>query len=85
MPKDTLSITDNRTGKSYELKVQDGCIKTADLRQIRVDDQDFGLMGYDPTFLNTANTRSAITFLDGLNTASGKIFSRPARASVTDN
>src|SRR5499426_66930 len=65
MAKDTLSITDNRTGKSYEVPIKDGCIKTADLRQIRVDDQDFGLMGYDPAFLNTANCRSAITFIDG--------------------
>src|SRR5678815_842980 len=65
MAKDTLSITDNRTGKSYEIPVKDGCIKTADLRQIRVDEHDFGLMGYDPAFLNTANCRSAITFIDG--------------------
>src|SRR5262249_36470714 len=65
MAKDTLSITDNRTGKSYEIPIKDGCIKTADLRQIRVDPNDFGLMGYDPAFLNTANCRSAITFIDG--------------------
>src|SRR5215468_4979604 len=65
MAKDTLSITDNRTGKSYEIPIKDGCIKTADLRQIKVDAQDFGLMGYDPAFLNTANCRSAITFIDG--------------------
>ena len=65
MPSDTLTITDNRTGKSYELPIKDGCIKTADLRQIRLDDHDFGLMGYDPAFLNTANCRSAITFIDG--------------------
>ncbi|MGZ6140043.1 MAG: citrate synthase [Myxococcaceae bacterium] len=65
MAKDTLSITDNRTGKSYELPIKDGTIKTADLRQIRVDEHDFGLMGYDPAFLNTANCRSAITFIDG--------------------
>src|SRR5512144_2408616 len=65
MAKDTLSITDNRTGKSYEIPVKDGCIKTADLRQIKVDDQDFGLMTYDPAYMNTANCRSAITFIDG--------------------
>jgi citrate synthase len=65
MPKDSLSITDNRTGKSYELPIQNGCIKTADLRQIRIDDQDFGLMGYDPAFLNTANCKSSITYIDG--------------------
>jgi citrate synthase len=65
MAKDTLSITDNRTGRTYELPIQEGCIKTSDLRQIRVDEHDFGLMGYDPAFLNTANCRSAITFIDG--------------------
>jgi citrate synthase len=65
MPKDSLSITDNRTGKSYEIPIQSGCIKTADLRQIRVDDRDFGLMGYDPAFLNTANCKSSITYIDG--------------------
>ena len=61
----TLSITDNRNGKQYEIKIEDGCIRTADLRQIKVNDQDFGLMGYDPAFLNTANCRSSITFIDG--------------------
>jgi citrate synthase len=65
MAKDTLTITDNRTGRTYELPIQDGCIKTSDLRQIRVDEHDFGLMGYDPAFLNTANCKSAITFIDG--------------------
>src|SRR5262249_27239835 len=65
MPKNSLSITDNRTGKSYEIPIQNGCIKTADLRQIRVDDRDFGLMGYDPAFLNTANCKSSITYIDG--------------------
>jgi citrate synthase len=65
MPKDSLSITDNRTGKSYEIPIQNGCIKTADLRQIRVDERDFGLMGYDPAFLNTANCKSSITYIDG--------------------
>jgi len=65
MAKETLSITDNRTGKSYEIPIQDGCVKTADLRQIKANEQDFGLMGYDPAFLNTANCKSAITFIDG--------------------
>ncbi len=65
MPKDTLTITDNRTGKTYEVPIADGCIRTNDLRKIKVDDKDFGLMGYDPAFLNTANCRSAITFIDG--------------------
>ncbi len=65
MPKDTLTITDNRTGKTYEVPVENGCIRTHALRQIKVSDEDFGLMGYDPAFLNTANCRSAITFIDG--------------------
>src|SRR3954470_18867639 len=62
---DTLSVTDNRTGKSYELEISDGTVRTMDLRQIKVDDDDFGLMGYDPAFTNTASARSAITYIDG--------------------
>src|SRR5215204_5216797 len=62
---DTLSITDNRTGESYEVEVNDGTIKTMDLRQIKVSEDDFGLMGYDPAFTNTASCRSAVTFIDG--------------------
>jgi citrate synthase len=62
---DTLSVTDNRTGKGYEIEITDGTIRTMDLRQIKVDDDDFGLMGYDPAFTNTASARSAITFIDG--------------------
>jgi len=65
MAKDTLTVTDNRTGKTYELKIEDGCIRTMDLRQIKAGPNDFGLMGYDPAFLNTANCRSKITFIDG--------------------
>ena len=65
MPKETLTVTDNRTGKTYELPISQGCIRTSDLRQIKVDASDFGLMGYDPAFLNTANCRSSITFIDG--------------------
>jgi citrate synthase len=72
MAKDTLTITDNRTGKTYEIPIQYGTypkygasIRTADLRQIRVSDDDFGLLGYDPAFMNTASCRSAITFIDG--------------------
>jgi citrate synthase len=65
MPKDTLTVTDNRTGKTYELPVTDGTIRAADLRQIRVDDADFGVMSYDPAFMNTASCRSAITYIDG--------------------
>ena len=62
---DTLSITDNRTGKTYEVEINDGTIKTMDLRQIKVNEDDFGLMGYDPAFTNTASCRSAITYIDG--------------------
>lgn len=66
MPASTLTITDNRTGKSYEIPVADnGTIKAIDLRQIKTDANDFGLMTYDPAFLNTASTKSAITFIDG--------------------
>lgn len=66
MPASTLTITDNRTGKSYEIPVADnGTIKAIDLRQIKTDSNDFGLMTYDPAFLNTASTKSAITFIDG--------------------
>ncbi|HET8713181.1 MAG TPA: citrate synthase [Gemmatimonadales bacterium] len=65
MPKDSLSIVDNRTGKSYELPIQDGTIRAADLRQIKAADDDFGLMSYDPAFMNTAACRSAITYIDG--------------------
>jgi citrate synthase len=65
MAKETLSVTDNRTGKNYELKIEQGCIRSMDLRQIKTDAEDFGLMAYDPAFLNTANCKSAITFIDG--------------------
>jgi citrate synthase len=61
----TLSVTDNRTGRQYEIPISDGTIRSIDLRQIRVDDDDFGLMTYDPAFMNTASCRSAITFIDG--------------------
>lgn len=65
MPQDTLTVTDNRTGKSYELKIEDGCIRAIDLRKIKANEDDFGLMAYDPAFLNTANCKSAITYIDG--------------------
>ena len=65
MASDTLTITDNRTGKSYELPIKDGTIKALDLRQIKTGDEDFGLMTYDPAFMNTASCRSSITFIDG--------------------
>src|SRR5258708_7880402 len=64
---DTLSVVDNRTGKKYELPVQDGTVRALDLRQIKTGPDDFGLMTYDPAFTNTANCRSAITYIDGDN------------------
>ena len=65
MAKDTLTITDNRTGRTYEVPVAEGTIQATDLRQIKVSDDDFGLMTYDPAFMNTAACRSAITYIDG--------------------
>src|SRR5271168_1933940 len=65
MAKDSLTITDNRTGKSYELAIENETIRAADLRQIRVSPDDFGLMSYDPAFTNTASCKSKITFIDG--------------------
>jgi citrate synthase len=62
---ETLTITDNRTGETYELEVADGTVRAMDLRQIKASEGDFGLMAYDPAFTNTASCRSAITFIDG--------------------
>jgi citrate synthase len=62
---DTLTITDNRTGQSYDVPIADGTIKAIELRKIKTGDEDFGLMTYDPAFMNTASCRSAITFIDG--------------------
>jgi citrate synthase len=62
---DTLTITDNRTGQTYEVPIEDGTVRAMALREIKVDDEDFGLMAYDPAFTNTASCRSAITFIDG--------------------
>ncbi len=61
----TLTITDNRTGKQYEIPIADGTIKAMDLRQIKESDEDFGLMTYDPAFMNTASCKSKITYIDG--------------------
>jgi citrate synthase len=61
----TLSVTDNRTGRSYEIEITDGTVRSTDFRQIKVADDDFGLMTYDPAYMNTASCRSEITFLDG--------------------
>jgi len=65
MSKDTLTITDNRTGKTYEVPIEHDTIRAADLRQIKVHDGDFGMMSYDPAFMNTASCKSRITFIDG--------------------
>ena len=65
MAKDTLTITDNRTGKTYEIPIFHNTIRAMDLRQIKVKDDDFGLMTYDPAFTNTASTISRITYIDG--------------------
>jgi len=65
MPEETLTITDNRTNKTYTVPLFKGCVRTMDLRQIKVSDDDFGVMGYDPAFMNTASCQSAITFIDG--------------------
>ncbi len=72
MGRDTLTITDNRTGKTYEIPVTHGtyptygaAVRAADLRQIKTAEEDFGLLVYDPAFMNTASTRSRITFVDG--------------------
>ncbi len=62
---DTLRVTDSRTGRSYEIPIVDGAIRAIDLRQIKTSDDDFGLLSYDPAFMNTASCRSAITFIDG--------------------
>jgi citrate synthase len=65
MSGNTLTITDNRTGKQYELPIENETIKALDLRKIKVNDDDFGLMTYDPAFMNTASCKSRITFIDG--------------------
>jgi citrate synthase len=63
--KDTLTVTDNRTGRSYELPITDSTVRASDLRQIKVDEGEFGMMSYDPAFMNTASCRSSITYIDG--------------------
>src|SRR5947207_12616457 len=65
MSESTLTITDNRTEKSYTLPIENGTVRAMDLRQIKSDADDFGLMTYDPALMNTASTKSAITFIDG--------------------
>jgi citrate synthase len=65
MPQDTVTITDNRTGQTYTLPVENGTVRAMDLRKIKTGPEDFGLMTYDPAFMNTASCRSAITYIDG--------------------
>ena len=65
MPENTLSITDNRTGQTYTVPIEDGTIRAMNLRQIKTGPEDFGLMTYDPAFMNTASCRSSITYIDG--------------------
>ena len=62
---DTLTVTDNRTGQSYEIPIQDNTIRATELRKIKTSDDDFGLMTYDPAYMATASCRSSITFIDG--------------------
>ncbi len=65
MPSDTLTITDNRTGNTYEVPIEHDTIRAMDLRQIKVKEEDFGMMTYDPAYVNTASCKSTITFIDG--------------------
>ncbi len=65
MASNTLTITDNRTGRNYTLPIEDGTVRSMDMRQIRTSEDDFGLMMYDPAFVNTASCRSSITYIDG--------------------
>ena len=62
---ESLSVTDNRTGESYDVEITDGTVRAMDFREIKVSEDDFGLMTYDPAFTNTASCRSSITFIDG--------------------
>src|SRR5262249_42177409 len=62
---DTLTVTDNRTGKHYEIPIEDGTIRATELRKIKTSEDDFGLMTYDPAYMATASCRSSITFIDG--------------------
>ncbi|HMD51137.1 MAG TPA: citrate synthase [Solirubrobacteraceae bacterium] len=61
----TLTVTDNRTGRTYELPIEDGTVRAMDLRQVKTHEGDFGLMTYDPAYMNTASCRSSITYIDG--------------------
>ena len=65
MSENSLTITDNRTGKSYEIPIEHDTIRAIDLRQIKIEPDDFGMMSYDPAYLNTASCQSTITYIDG--------------------
>src|SRR5271157_1057271 len=65
MPEETITLIDNRNGKTYTVPLFKGCIRTMDLRQIKTGPDDFGVMGYDPAFMNTASCQSAVTYIDG--------------------
>ncbi len=65
-----LTVTDSRTGRTYEIPITDGAVHATELRRIKTAQDDFGLLSYDPAFLNTASCRSAITFIDGDTTPS---------------
>src|ERR1700731_1476607 len=65
MTRDSLTITDNRNGKTYEIPITDDTIRALDLRQIKLNQSDFGMMSYDPAFTNTALCKSKVTFIDG--------------------
>ncbi|NTV97999.1 MAG: citrate (Si)-synthase, partial [Chlorobiaceae bacterium] len=63
--RNSLTVTDNRTGKIYEVPIENGAILTSELRKIKTSEDDFGLLGYDPGFMNTASCKSSITYIDG--------------------
>ena len=65
MPQNTLTVTDNRTGQTYQVPIENGTVRAMELRKIKASPEDFGLMTYDPAFMNTASCRSSITFIDG--------------------
>ena len=65
MPSNTLTVTDNRTDRTYTFPIEDGTVRAMDFRRIKTSEDDFGLMLYDPAFMNTASCRSDITYIDG--------------------
>ena len=65
MPENTVTLTDNRTNQTYTFELVDGQIRASDLRKVKIDPEDFGMMSYDPAFMNTASCQSRITFIDG--------------------